>query len=44
MLGLLSIWQTDIIYTATATTKLIEREVIEEVIEVDDNTIEGETN
>jgi hypothetical protein len=41
MQGLLSIWQTDsIVDTATATTELIERDVIE----VDDNTIKVETN
>ena len=42
---LLSIWQTDsIVDTATAGAELIEREVIEEVIVVDDNTLEVETN
>jgi hypothetical protein len=40
MRGLSSIWQTDIVDTATATAELIEREVIE----VDDDTIEVETN
>jgi hypothetical protein len=44
MRGLSSIWQTDIVDAATATAELIEREVIEGVIEVDDNTIEVETN
>jgi hypothetical protein len=43
MRGLSSIWQTEV-DTARATAELIEREVIEEVIEVDDNTIEVETN
>jgi hypothetical protein len=39
--GLLSIWQTgSIVDTPTATAELIEREVIE----VDDNTIEVQTN
>jgi hypothetical protein len=43
--GLSSIWQTDsIVDIATAGAELIEREVIEEVIVVDDNTIEVETN
>jgi hypothetical protein len=40
MQGLSSIWQTDIVDAATATAELIEREVIE----VDNNTIEVETN
>jgi hypothetical protein len=41
MRGLASIWRTDsIVDTATATAELIEREVIE----VDDDTIEVETN
>jgi hypothetical protein len=41
MRSLSSIWQTDsIVDTATATAELIEREVIE----VDDDTIEVETN
>jgi hypothetical protein len=40
MRGLSSIWHTDIFDTATATAELIERDVIE----VDSNTIEVETN
>jgi hypothetical protein len=47
MWGLLSIWQTEV-DTATATAELIEREVFEEVIEevivVDNNIIEVDTN
>jgi hypothetical protein len=44
MRGLSSIWHTDIFDTATATAELIESEVIEEVIEVDNDTIEVETS
>jgi hypothetical protein len=40
MRGLSSIWQTDIVDASTATAELIERDVIE----VDDDTIEVETN